>query len=1362
MGIDTTVNHRRSCSSTNGGKTFSFDTLRPFYEPNEKWQGEYMVRLHIALQEEQQVFADDFNRSDVYGPDWTPKSGKWDIRPGNLRANGPGAVMMCTRRFETPFRIEYECYSDNPCDLSIELRKKLDGASICFVGFGAENNTLNKIHVPDEGRIAVNKNSLIEINRKHKVTVEVDDDGTIRQSVDGQETLKATIRRFPEKMFFGFYIWNQGVFNNVKVFSPHAGEQKVTDKKSFVAWDKGPVVRQWKSFNDCAVGAITNANIKVISGEKCSVKIADVPTWLYRFRKFSDKWRSYDENSDPGIPEPKRSTVTNKGARFVSDPCVELLDKNGKPGQQASVVFPAPKMKKGFIEFDLMADHYAEDGLRIMLGDKTGLYINKDGDYYWQAGTNMIKLIDRVRLYHSVRGMARFYLQPKRWLTIRIEFDLEMSLANVGLVKIFNGVKRPHLEYLSVGDDLPLLTDSIREIRFETCGQGRFFVDNVFMISRTKDLAGDEKWRVPAREIMTAYYPLRKDPVHLKMWSMRNIRFMEGSGCPTGDELQDLRKYPDRYAVILDSAEKYNRIMVRQALLGEKMQGLERAWAYASKSAGKYQGKVDAARQAAVKTEKLLADLYEFYAACYLNQLNQNKLKAGFEPRHAALNTALKTAETKIQNTLEGMRKEVIRRNHVRFSPYAIETADTPSMKLEFTDGAFRRPDGKKDFLFVKTGYFLWPSMEKTLKFSPVCPLGASHTLRDLKEPEFCNNSTTSYFHRILTQKPDEQVALRINYGLHNHESSVPPWWFEKHKNDSDIFMQNSKGEIYVSPDQVFKQYNYWNPDVLAAQKATLEGLGELMVKHGYEKRISYLDLAQEAYFLAGPSGAWETGYNSTAVKTFRERLKTKYQQIGVLNDKWGSHYGSFEDISPPEDWRLKPKRVPGLTYEFELFRQDSWHAWMKQCHGWLKEKLGKDVPNSCQITYNGETCVNGLDWVKLFDTFNIVMEHYNQQFEREPITYRYLENLREVFKSTTGIGEWYVSGMGDIFDEENIRNNGLRQAYQQVQWGRSVLVYWQRHDFMFLHNGNTTENRLGHTVLRYHSAYIPVSIARAEAHRAIYLECPLVQPDIGRLESESSFYNVYGGRGNSSAIASLLFNKGHNYGNLFERLVMDGRQKLDNYKVLILPSAACLPDVFVSKLLEWVKGGGVLLATGPVGVMNEYGVQSGKLLDDVLGAGQWNYEKKKLSVKEGPGLRVLARDSSKQPALLEKSYGAGKVYMRLRAGQEEAVYKIISRHAPRKFYGKDNRFHLAMRQGQKRVWHQFLSGKGEGDCLYLSLLNPDVYRTLEDEIVLEGEYKEVADISCNFPIVPSIKNGYTRFKVKLGPAEGIMIRIKK
>jgi hypothetical protein len=382
-------------------------------------------------------------------------------------------------------------------------------------------------------------------------------------------------------------------------------------------------------------------------------------------------------------------------------------------------------------------------------------------------------------------------------------------------------------------------------------------------------------------------------------------------------------------------------------------------------------------------------------------------------------------------------------------------------------------------------------------------------------------------------------------------------------------------------------------------------------------------------------------------------------------------------------------------------------------------------------------------------------MEHYSQQFEQEPLTYRYLENLREAYKTTTGIGEWYVSGLGDLFDEQNIRNNGLRQAYQQAQWGRAVLVYWQAHDFMFLHNGNATENRLGHTVLRYHAAYIPLSIARAQAHRAIYLDCPLVQPDVGILESDNSFYNVCGVRGGGGEFGSLLFRQGHNYGNLFERLLMDGRQSLDGYKVVILPNAACLPDAFVTKLLAWVKAGGVLITTGATGVMNEYGVKGGTFPDAVLGAGQWTYAKGLLAVRDGaPGLRVAAQDSSNQPALIEKASDKGKVYMRLNPVKEDVLYGIIASHAPRQFYGKQNRFHLAMRDGKAR------EGTEKG-ALYLTALNPDCFERFEDEIVLAGEYREVADIGSNFPIIPEIKNGQTSFKISLAPAEPVVIRIR-
>lgn len=1344
LGIDTATHKRRSWSSRDRGKTFTSDTLRPNCPPDPKWQGEYMVRLQVARAgSEGPAFTDDFDRSDVMGPDWLVKGGRWDMRPGNLRGNGPGALLMCIRPFQTPLRIEYDCYSDRPGDLSLELRKKLDERGGCFVGFGAENNTLDKIDA--NGPIAVSKERLIELGRKHKVVVTVGDGGAVTQTIDGRQTLAATVPMLPKRLFFGLSVWQEGVFSHVKVFSARAAATAAAPADEKVA-----AVRRFWSFNDGPLGPVADKQLQARAEAGCSVNVVDVPTWVY----FRAKGRGYTENVEP-TQRPQASSP-NKGSRFVPDPCLELVDGGAAPDKHAAVTLPIPAMKKGFVEFDVMADHCEDDGLRIRLGDKAGLWIDRDGRYLWQAGTQTIKLIERVQLYHSIHGDAPFTLQPQKWFTIRIEFDLQTSLASVAMVKMFNGVKEPQTEYLPVGEELPLPLDAVKGVTFATGGKGRFLVDNVFAISRTEDLSSDELWHAPARQIMKAYYPLRKDPIYLKTWSMRNIRFQEGSGTPAGDELEDLRTHPEQYATILSCAEQYNRIMVRQAFVGEKMRGLERAWFYAHSVAGDYSAKAAEARGANLKAEHLLGELYEFYAACYLDHLDQDRLKEGFGPRYEALKAALDSAETAIQATRDAMRADVIRRTKTRFSPYALEPVNPRSLPLKFADGAFRRPDGKRDFVFVRGARFLWPSMEEILRFTPLSPLGVgSHLITVAPEPEYVKFATTSWAYHCMTSPPlrsEDRVALRVEYGEHNHQSTLPGWWVEKHKHDRDIFLQTSKGEIFNRSDSSAKQLNYWNPDVLAAQKATLEALADWFIKYGWADRVAYLDLAQEAYYQiatsGGSAGTWETGYNPTAVAAFRARLKGKYRRIETLNGRWGSKYASFEEIRPPEDWGRKPERVPGLTCEFERFRQDSWHAWLKQCQAWFNSRLGRQVPASCQITYNGETCVNSLDWVKLFDTFNIVMEHYYQQFEDRPLLHRYLDCLRQVVNGTTGIGEWYVSGPGDIFDEEAIRNNGLRQTCQQVQWGRSALVYWQGHDFMFIHNGNATENRLGHTLLRYSAAFIPLGIARAEAHRAVYLECPLAQADVGIIESESSFYNAWSSA-RGGELAALLDSRGHDYGCLFERFIMDGRQPLVPYKLLILPDAGSLPDAFVDKLLDWVRGGGVLLTTGPTGVTDELGSPSGRFLNAVLGAERWVVAKGKLSVKKGTsGVQLVASDSYQQPGLIRRDVGRGKVLLRLSAVSDSALYDAIGCHAPRKFYAAQNRFHLAMRDGAR-----------EG--LYLSALNPSCYDRLQDEIVLAGQYREVTDVSNNFPIIPRIEDGKTSFTLSLAPAESVMIRIR-
>ena len=53
LGIDTNTQCQRSGWSWDNGRHCMFDTLRPGCDPDPKWQGEYMVRLMIALREKQ-------------------------------------------------------------------------------------------------------------------------------------------------------------------------------------------------------------------------------------------------------------------------------------------------------------------------------------------------------------------------------------------------------------------------------------------------------------------------------------------------------------------------------------------------------------------------------------------------------------------------------------------------------------------------------------------------------------------------------------------------------------------------------------------------------------------------------------------------------------------------------------------------------------------------------------------------------------------------------------------------------------------------------------------------------------------------------------------------------------------------------------------------------------------------------------------------------------------------------------------------------------------------------------------------------------------------------------------------------------
>jgi len=1298
------------------------------------------AKEHIQKNEWKLIFSDDFNRSDVFGNDWVAKSGKWTLRPAEARGRGPNAVLMSTRRFQMPLRIEYECFSNNPCDLSLLLRSSLNKNGY-FVGFGSHNNTENKIETP-EGKAASSVTSLIEHGKNHKVVVEITDK-YIRQIIDGREILKAASVNWLKIHYFGFYIWNEGSIGPVKVYSTRALKPDVDTKKELSS--EKVKVREFWSFNSDPTG-IVPSGFSAKSDKRCSVKVIDVPTWMYH--KEGPKG---DKTRKPGsIPK-----TENKGVRFVSDHCIELNDKNEKKGRIASVTLKVPAMSEGLIEFDIMAEHYEGKAFRIVLADNLSLLIDKDGTFFWEVEKDKIKLRDIMRI-HGHGENRRFYLWPKRWYTIRIDFDTEMSLANVIVVKLYNTKygKGPLSEYFPLGEDLSLPVDNLEKIRFETVGKGRFYLDNVFMINRTPELTDEEKWKVSARQIMDVGYPGRKDPAEVLINSRRNMRIGYNTSHLVDDAFYDLLK--GEYPVILESARKYNVILISQAFLSERFRDLERAYYYTShfskRTASAYKSKMNAARRDIGDTLRMLNDLYKFYASCYLDQLNEKKLKQGFEDKYNKLRKKIDETNSIITKLIMELQSKA-GMSSPGYEPYD-PRQDKETGALTFSQGAFIR-DGSKRFLFSQDGKMPWPSMDRELMLSLCYCVGPTieQAISASREPQLIEPvRVEKYTARSLARAPGATTFLNLFYGIHNNHSMAPKWWLEKHKNDPDIFLRNIKGEAGAgSSCGSHIALNYWNPEVLKMHTETLTAVSELIGKN-FPGKVNYASFAGEPYFSL--SGRWETGYNKTAVKAFHEYLRNVYGNIKTLNRKWRSNYVSFDEIQPPEDAKLVRRKIPsGLTYEFERFRQKSWFDWMRVLHNAIKTHM-PNVPctiDFCEpfFGYSGEY-TSAFDPIKVFETFDIILDHNCHFHPKSPFLFRYLDSLNKVFNKSTGTGEWYISGPGTIFDEQASRNDGLRQGFQLASWGRSVLEYWLGSCICFMGGGNWSEPLLGHTVLRYYAGYIPLSVARARANEKIFLECPTVESDVGLFESQASCYNSYSKAfGNRSR---MLEGKGHNYSFLFEDLVIDGRQSLDNYKVILL-SAKSMPDSMVKKLIAWVQNGGILIASEPPAVWNEFGVKDGRLMDMAFGQGKWNFDANKgtFTVEAGDspeGPKMRWKNKSGSSFLVEEKLGNGSVFVINKSIPEDVLYDIISEHAPRRFYVQDLKFQLIMRDGK--------------NCRYLSLLNADPYKSAEDEIVVKGNYKAVSDINSNFPIHTTTQAGYTRFKIQLAPCEGTVIQLKK
>ena len=68
------------------------------------------------------------------------------------------------------------------------------------------------------------------------------------------------------------------------------------------------------------------------------------------------------------------------------------------------------------------------------------------------------------------------------------------------------------------------------------------------------------------------------------------------------------------------------------------------------------------------------------------------------------------------------------------------------------------------------------------------------------------------------------------------------------------------------------------------------------------------------------------------------------------------------------------------------------------------------------------------------------------------------------------------------------------------------------------------------------------------------------------------------------------------------EAVVLSGAEDLSGFSVIVLPYATCFPQGLASRLLSWVRRGGLLVCAGAPGMFDKYGFADGSLTRSLFG----------------------------------------------------------------------------------------------------------------------------------------------------------------
>ncbi len=645
------------------------------------------------------------------------------------------------------------------------------------------------------------------------------------------------------------------------------------------------------------------------------------------------------------------------------------------------------------------------------------------------------------------------------------------------------------------------------------------------------------------------------------------------------------------------------------------------------------------------------------------------------------------------------------------------------------------------------------------------------------------------YIDKMMSAIKSNGYQVDINYGAPTISRSLE----RKHKipkalsakTRSDLFWHNSDG-WGVNIESVHTTVNIWNSDTMKDLLAFDTAFAKHIKKSGNTLLIE-LDAEPEMTTYQGNPA----GYSNSAQKAFRVFLKNKYQNIHQLNKVWRTSYKDFKAIHPIKSlFPSGDEKLTPLIYDFQVFRSSSFTDYFKKRIQAIRKGYPGIPISSQSVGYFNYSHIlsalpvvdaaSGIDFVNLVDLDWDLWGSHDSVIEagfapdgdsRIPdISSLYSYSLNRYGKHFLWCDDYYWLAWEavNIGDETILRSVLERNIWHQTAWGKRGFNFFQL-DFTWENwNDKLLDEKANNEIMRYVTGVIPVLRKKLKKIENILFDIEITNQKIGIIQPSTSILvatPVWGSRDIAIKVAKRLLVKHQIPFFIPEEAIIDGREDIESFQVLIAPYATHVPPVLTEKLLNWINNGGTLISIGPFGVYDQYGKFENHLLKKLFGIDDVKYHKPSsafglFNSNEKVNIKWHMASNGKQ--ILTKSYGKGKVIIGLRESFTELMQEIYSETKTLKLVDSNIQPNISDAKVFSDLELVLLNDQKGND--YIFAINLNVKKQITPKISVKGNYQHIVELGVDggAPVIPAYRNPWTSFNAKLDPGHGILFKLIK